>query len=352
MPFRSMRSCARPLGLLCLTFLVGLSCAATSLAADQGKPQQPHASASPVGPPSVEQTPQATGPAGTPEDQLDGVLKLFGELKHQEGFSEAERFVAVDDLPQARRQSVKRARLLIGKIDSIKNMLPKPISQFDGPLAQILLVAARTLEAGGENAEAVKIFERIVAEYPQARYEEGETKESISKIAAEAIRWHKEKHPWVQPELSGLVSKVREALKKHDKQALAALIARTGFWSGPFQSEGGPDDPDRVLRHLETVWPKTSLTVAEKPESFSDLERQVFLKTSGWSGEHPEIYFIMEKVPGGWHFSAIALASAPTKELQEPEAIPSGAGSPAPSPAVPATPAASPSPRPGASANR
>jgi len=333
-----------------LGLAVGLFCfVAASGFAEPAKTQQQNSSASPFVPTPVESTPPASG-SGSLEDQLDGVMKLFGELKTQEGFSDAERFVTIDDQPQAQRQGARRARLLLGKFDAIKKMLPKPTSQFDGPLAVILLVIGRTFEASGENAEAVRVFERIVSEYPQARFEDSESKDPISKTAAEQIRWHKEKHPWVQPERSGLLSKMRAALLKQDKPSLAALIARTGFWSGPFQSEGGPDDPDRVLRQLEAHWPKSPLTVDEEPEPFSDPERQIFLKTSGWTGEHPEIYFIMEKVPGGWHFSAVAFATG--KDSSEHEAASPAVASPHAGPSQSPAPAASPAPQPGASANR
>jgi len=284
--------------------------------------------------PAAQGSPAPTVPPVALEAQLAVVTRLFADKKLPEAFSEAERFLVVDDRPTAQRQESRRASLLLAKIDEIKKGLTQPAGSHDNALAQLLYSIAKAFENGKESAQAIKVYERIVAEYPKAVFE-GESNEPVAKLASEQLAWHKEKHAWVQSDLATLQAKLREALTKHDAKALSALIARKGFWSGPFQSEGGPDDPDRVLKYLETSWPKKgSVDVAREPESFSDMERQVFQKTGGWTGQYPEIYLIVERVPGGWHWSAVAFALPPGHEVAEdsPSADPTPAVSPAPSP--------------------
>ncbi|MBI4861126.1 MAG: hypothetical protein HY815_12845 [Candidatus Riflebacteria bacterium] len=279
-------------------------------------------------------------PSVAPEKELEGLMTLFAKGQAADAFQQAVSFVHGMEESTPERPGTHRARLMLAKLEAIKKLLPQPVAGFDSAMGQLLYAIAQVLEQSGEVSESIRVYERLVKEYPKARFDGGDDTEPIATRARERIRWHREKHPWIHNDLDALVSKLRDAFSKHSKGDLAALIARIGFWAGPFQSEGGPEDPDRALKHLESVWPQAPIVVAAELEPFSDRTRQVFVKTTGWKGEHPHIYLIVEKVTGGWHWSALAFAKAEP----EGEAQPGSEGKEEEAPGGPASPASSPSP--------
>lgn len=316
----------RPLVLALLIACQAMTALAASPAASAPRASSPSPGPSPAGP---------TDPA------LEELIAKLGSEEPSAVFGSLEDFVQGDDGAPPEK-AAGRARLVVSRFAAIQAALPPPAEKHAGELAQLLFTAAKALEEGGAVKDALPVYERIVAEYPKAVWEGGISQEPIANQAAERLRWHREKHPWIQPSMDALTARLRAAFTAHTAGELAALIARIGFWSGPFASEGGADDPDRVLKVFEAAWPKNGLAVAADLEAFSDKNRQVFLKVSGFTGEFAEMYCILERVTEGWQWIGVAFAAKPGAEsIAEPE----GVGSPSP-PAPPASaspgPAASP----------
>ena len=289
-------------------------------------------------------TPCLAGPSPAPSARAPGELDLLIEklpaVPPADGFAQLEDFVQAEDQQNPTQEAAKRARQVIARFEEIQKAVPPPVEKQAGELAQLLYTAARALESGGAVAEAKPVYERIVKDYPGAVWEGGVTKETIAAQAQARLRWQQEKHPWMLPTLDALMKSLRDAFARHDTKALAALIARAGFWSGPFASEGGADDPERVLKLLESTWGK--IEVAPEMEPFSEKEKQVFLKVSGFTGNFATMYCILEREPDGWQWSAVAFAEKPGSEaaVPEPDAAPSA------TPATPAPGSPAPSPRP------
>lgn len=283
--------------------------------------------------------PAWSGPSPAPAaSELDGLIEKLPAADPAESFSRLEEFVQAEDQPDPRTASRDRARKVLARFADLLKNLPPPPEKLAGEVAQLLFTVGRALEEGGATAEALPVYERIIKDYPKAVWEGGLTKEPIANQATARLRWHKEKHPWLEHDTAALIAKLRAAFSKHDKPAMAALIARIGFWSGPFASEGGADDPDRVLKLLDAGWPKDDkLTIAADIEAFSDKDKQVFLKVSGFTApDFAELYLILERESDGWGWSGVAFAAKPLAEPAEA------------APEASATPAASPKPKPSA----
>lgn len=301
----------------------------------------------------------SASPAGL-DPELDPLIDKLPAVDPGEGFARLEDFVQAEDEPDAAKVARERARRVLARFADIQRALPPPAEKHAGELAQLLFTIGRALEEGGVAQEALPVYERIVRDYPRAVWEGGLSREPIADQAQARLRWHREKHPWVQKDLATLTARVRASFVAHDRTAIAGLISRIGFWSGPFASEGGADDPERVLKLLEASWPGAGAKaeVAAEIEAFSDKERQVFLKVSGFTGEFPEVYCILEREADGWQWSGVAFTARPGAEPSEPEPDASASPGPASSarpaglaPASPvkapasAAPAASPSPK-------
>ena len=286
-------------------------------------------------------SPARSAPEPSPKAQgeLDVLIDRLSAGAPADGFAQLEDFVQAEDQQNPTQEAAKRARQVVARFEDIKKAVPPPVEKQAGELAQLLYTSGRALESGGAVAEAKPVYERIIKDYPGAVWEGGVTKETIAAQAQARLRWQQEKHPWMQASLDTLMKSLREAFAKHDTKALGSLIARAGFWSGPFASEGGADDPDRVLKLLDSTWGK--IEVAPEMEPFSEKEKQVFLKVSGFTGNFATMYCILEREPDGWQWSAVAFAEKPGSEaaVPEPDAAPSA------TPATPAPPSAAPSPR-------
>jgi hypothetical protein len=302
-------------------------------------PEAPASAPGTIAPPTLAVDPPvgaAPGPARSIDEELEDVMSLFRGGRSSEAFAAADRFLALDERPDARREGARRARMMVGRLDEIRKLVattPAPEAPVrpsgapgdgpraagtDGEIAQLLYLAGQACEESGAVPEALKLYERIAAEMPRAVWEGGASPLPVADAARDRIRWHSGKHPWVQPDLESLIARLRAALAGRDPGPLAALIGRIGFWSGPFRSEAGPDDPQRILGLLASTWPAGARPgVSPDVEGFSDRERQVFLKTTGWRGELGDVYFVLEKVPDGWQWIGAAFAPRP-------EAVPVG----------------------------
>lgn len=253
----------------------------------------------------------ASPSAKPPASPLDTLVDSLAAGDPAQAFSDLEEFVQAEDRPDPRAESRSRAKQVVARFDDIKKAAPnKP--EVPGELAQLLYTCGRALEDGGAPAEAKVVYERIIKDYPQAVWQGGVTRETIAAQAQARLKYQTEKHPWIQPSLEALMKALREGFAKHDMKALGALITRAGFWSGPYASEGGADDPERVLKLLDSTWGQ--VTVAKDFEPFSEPNRQVFLKVSGFTGNFTDIYLILEKEPDGWQWSAVAFAEKPGTE--------------------------------------
>lgn len=280
-------------------------------------------------------------PAPSPKaklSELDMLIERLPAGEPADTFARLEDYVQAEDSPTPGLESVRRARTLVARFGEIVKALPPPPEKQDGELAQLLFTAGRALENGGAGPEARPVYERILKDYPKAIWEGGVTRETVSAQAQARLRFQAEKHPWMQKDLDGLMKALREAFAKHDKAALTGLIARIGFWSGPFASEGGADDPDRVLKVLDATWPTDKAVVAPEMEPFSEKDRQVFLKVSGFTGSFSEMYCILSKEADGWQWSGVAFADKPGAEPSVPE--PDASATPAPAASASAKPKA------------
>jgi hypothetical protein len=279
--------------------------------------------------------PASPSPAGPTDPALEELIAKLPAGDPAAVFGALEDFVNGEDGPA--EKAAQRARLVLARFAAIQAALPPPPEKHAGELAQLLFTAAKALEEAGAAKDALPVYERILAEFPKAVWEGGVSQEPIANQASERLRWHREKHPWIMSGLDALLTRLRAAFTGRRADELAALIARIGFWSGPFSSEGGADDPDRVLKLLDSVWPKGGVTVATDVEPFSDRNRQVFLKVSGFTGEFADAYAIVERVPEGWQWIGVAFAAKPGADPAadaEPVAMPSAAASPSPSPSA------------------
>lgn len=281
-------------------------------------------------------------PAKPDVPTLPALLERMPAADPAESFARLEEYVQAEDARDPRPEAARRAREVLARFADIQKAAPPPVAPatHDGELAQLLFTVGRALEEAGALPEARPVYERIIKDYPAAVWEGGLTRETIASQAQARLNWHSAQHPWVQKDLPSLIARLREAFTKHDARALSALVSRIGFWSGPFQSEGTADDPDRVIKLLEKDWPAQPVEVAAEVEPFSDPERQVFLKVSGFTGQFKDAYLILEKEPDGWQWIAVALAERFNAE----PAVPEPDASPSPAPPS-AKPSASPSAR-------
>lgn len=275
------------------------------------------------------------GPSPSPKaaSPLDLLVDALAAGDPAQAFSDLEEFVQAEDRPDPRAEARERAKLVVARFADIKKAAPAAKPEVPGELAQLLYTCGRALEDGGATADAKAVYEKIIKEYPQAVWQGGVTKETIAAQAQARLKYQTEKHPWIRPTLDALMSQLRDAFAKKDLKALGGLITRTGFWSGPFASEGGADDPERVLKLLDAKWGK--VTVADSVEPFSEPDRQVFLKVSGFTGDFDAIYLILEKEPDGWQWSAVAFSAAPGfVDTPVPEVEASASPAPSPKPSV------------------
>ncbi len=161
-----------------------------------------------------------------------------------------------------------------------------------------LFTIARECERLGKGPEAVKLYLRLLMHYPLL-----DEDNQLGIRIENRLHWILGDKRWLQPSAGQLAFRLQKALKTKNKKMLERFISRDfGF---------GEDTEDRVVvnyhwavEFVDANWQNPSpLSVEVIPRD----ENTVWLKVSGWSGEHKIWYWVLRQRehPRGWEWDTV-----------------------------------------------